>query len=144
MVFDPENFQQMAGLVLFYDTDNWHYLQVSYDERLQSKVIQVETARIHQFTYRSERITIPSDKPIRLAVKVDRDQAQFFYGIENGEMQPIGEILEADHLSDDYIKANGKLAFTGAMVGICAQDFDRHCSFADFNYFNYLEDHTQE
>lgn len=144
MEFEPENFQQMAGLVLFYDTDNWHYLQVSYDERLQSKVIQVETARIHQFTYRSERIAIPSDRPIRLEVKVDRDQAQFFYGIGNGEIQPIGEILEADHLSDDYIKTNGKLAFTGAMIGICAQDFDRHRSFADFNYFNYLENHTKE
>ena len=144
MEFEPRNFQQMAGLVLFYDTDNWHYLQVSYDEGLQSKVIQVESDAINHFSYRSERVAIPSDQPIRLAVRVDRDRAQFSYGIGAEELHPIGEAVEADRLSDDYIKANGKLAFTGAMVGICAQDFDAHNSFADFNYFNYLEDHTKE
>nr|WP_283808982.1 hypothetical protein [Vagococcus allomyrinae] len=144
MEFDPENFQQMAGLVLFYDTDNWHYLQVSYDENLQSKVIQVESNSISHFSYRSERIEISSNRPIHLSVEVERNGAQFYYRVADEEKQVIGEVVEADHLSDDFIKANGKLAFTGAMVGICAQDLYDHRSFADFNFFNYVEKHLEE
>lgn len=143
MTFEPNNFQQIAGLVLFYDTDNWHYLHVSYDEVTKEKYIQVETDSINSFSYRSDRIVIESDKPIRLAVEVDRGNAQFYYGIAKDELKAIGESVEADRLSDDYIKENGKLAFTGAMVGICAQDMDSHNSFADFRYFNYIENHYQ-
>ena len=99
----------------------------------KEKYIQVETDSINSFSYRSDRIVIESDKPIRLAVEVDRGNAQFYYGIAKDELKAIGESVEADRLSDDYIKENGKLAFTGGMVGICAQDMDSHNSFADFD-----------
>lgn len=141
MNFEPTSFQQLAGLVLFYDTDNWLYLQVSYDEERHEKTIQVESDTINQFAYHSERISIPEHQPIRLAVTVNRNQAQFYYAIGKQDLQPIGDALSADQLSDDFIKAHGKLAFTGAMVGICAQDLDHHTSFADFKYFNYVEKH---
>ncbi len=143
MDFAPKSFQQMAGLVLFYDTDNWHYLQVSFDEATQTRTIQVESDSIGQFSYRSERISLPQAGALRLAVEVDHEKAQFYYGIDSGELQPIGETLEADRLSDDYIKAHGKLAFTGAMVGICAQDMDAHASYADFKYFDYIENRQE-
>ncbi|WP_246569895.1 glycoside hydrolase family 43 protein [Enterococcus devriesei] len=143
MDFAPKSFQQMAGLVLFYDTDNWHYLQVSFDEATQTRTIQVESDSIGQFSYRSERISLPQAGALRLVVEVDHEKAQFYYGIDSGELQPIGETLEADRLSDDYIKAHGKLAFTGAMVGICAQDMDAHASYADFKYFDYIENRQE-
>lgn len=141
MEFEPKSFQQMAGLTLFYDTENWYYLHVSFDEEKQEKSIQLENACLNEFTYRSERITIDTNSPLKLAVEVNRDKAQFYYSIGDKDFQPIGELVEADRLSDDFIKMNGKLAFTGAMVGICAQDMDDHSSFADFKYFNYQEYH---
>ncbi|UPO90129.1 glycoside hydrolase family 43 protein [Niallia sp. Man26] len=137
--FSPKSFQQLAGLVLFYDTDNWIYLHISYDEERRRKYIQLETAKINQFSYESDRILISQhEEPIKLAVEVNREKAQFYYNLSN-EWIKIGEEIEVNHLSDDYIKANGKLAFTGAMVGICAQDMDNHTSYADFKYFNYQE-----
>jgi xylan 1,4-beta-xylosidase len=139
MEFYPKNFQQLAGLVLFYDTDNWQYLHVSYDEEAKKRYIQVEIADINQFSYHSERIFIENNqKEIKLALEVNQDKGQFYYSVGT-TWEKIGEQTYADHLSDDYIKANGKLAFTGAMVGICAQDFDSHSSYADFKYFNYQE-----
>ena len=46
----------------------------------------------------------------------------------------------ADHLSDDYVETRrGRCAFTGTMVGICAQDMDAHQSHADFACFDYAE-----
>lgn len=139
MEFNPKSFQQMAGLTIFYDTDNWHYLQVSFDEETEQKTIQVQTNCLNTFAYRSPRIIIDSESSIRLAIEVNREQAQFFYAIGDDELQAIGEVVEADRLSDDFIKANGKLAFTGAMVGLCAQDMDDHSSYADFDYFYYEE-----
>lgn len=136
MTFDPDNFQQMAGLTLFYDTDNWHYLHVSYDEDLESRYIQLETDELNQFSYASERIPIKGNAPIQLVVEVDHDKAQFYFGTSE-KLKKIGDTVAVDTLSDDFIKANGKLAFTGAMVGICAQDMDDHSSYADFSYFNY-------
>ena len=33
MDFEPEHFQQMAGLVCYYNSAKFHYLHVSHDER---------------------------------------------------------------------------------------------------------------
>lgn len=139
MSFKPVNFQQMAGLILFYDTDNWCYLFSSFDEEKNSSYLQVEQAEINKFSYLSERIYLP-DSDIKLGVTVDRDIGQFYYSESNSnDWHPIGKQIATDHLSDDYIKSHSKLAFTGAMVGLCAQDFDKHRSYADFNYFSYQE-----
>jgi len=35
--FDPTTFQQMAGLVCFYNTGNWTYLYISHDEEKKLK-----------------------------------------------------------------------------------------------------------
>lgn len=142
MIFTPQSFQQLAGLTLFYDTENWHYLHVSYDEETKTKYIQVETCDCNRFSYASERFSIEDPTAaITLAVKVKRDSAQFYYAVGTEDVQAIGQVVAADHLSDDYIKANGKLAFSGAMVGVCAQDMDDHSSYADFDYFLYEEQH---
>ena len=139
MEFSPKSFQQLAGLVLFYDTDNWKYLHISYDEEARKRYLQVETADINHFRYQSERTFIENDQQaIKLAVEVKHDKGQFYYS-QGTDWMAIGEETNVDHLSDDYIKENGKLAFSGAMVGICVQDFDDHSSYADFKYFDYKE-----
>lgn len=143
MEFEPKNFQQMAGLTLFFDTENWHYLHVSHNEDNNVKYLQLETATINKFTYNSERIEIEPNQPINLKVEVYREWAQFYYSVgeEKNEFKKIGTKVAVDTLSSDFIKKHGKLAFTGAMVGICAQDLDDHSSFADFKYFAYSEKH---
>ncbi|WP_125606615.1 glycoside hydrolase family 43 protein [Lapidilactobacillus bayanensis] len=138
MIFAPTNFQQVAGLILFYDSDNWCYLFCSYDQEQKSSYLQVEQAEVGKFSYLSEPIYLPNTT-IKLAVNVDHAKGQFTYATADSDWQTIGTKFHADHLSDDFIKANGKLAFTGAMVGLCAQDFDAHRSYADFDYFSYQE-----
>lgn len=140
MLFHPKSFQQMAGLVLFYDTDNWLYLHQSFDEEAGQDYLQLEAADCGEFSYASERVFFEADQPVRLAVEVDRETAQFYFSCGH-DWKKIGKSVSADHLSDDHIKANGKLAFTGAMAGLCCQDMDDHTAFADFKYFDYLELH---
>ena len=37
--FEPDTFQQTAGLVCYYNTENWMYLNLSYDEVEEKRVI---------------------------------------------------------------------------------------------------------
>lgn len=139
--FEPKSFQQLAGLVLFYDTDNYQYLQCSYDEDTQKAYLQIEVAELGEHHYASEHHVL-SENTVKLAVTVHKTASQF-YIFAGGQWVTFGPVLPADHISDDYIKDHGKLAFTGAMVGICAQDLDQHSSHADFKYFNYQETHAE-
>ncbi|ERL65072.1 XynB [Schleiferilactobacillus shenzhenensis LY-73] len=143
MTFAPTNFQQTAGLVPFYDTANWAYLYVSYDEHRQQTFLRVETADMDHYRYLSDPVPIDPQQPVQLQVEVDRNIGLFSYtqGTNHGI---LGETYAADRLSDDYVKDHGHLGFTGAMVGLCAQDMDAHRSFADFRYFNYDEVHDPE
>ncbi len=136
--FAPKSFQQTAGLILFYDTENWMYLFVGYDEEKQSRILQIETADLNTFEMACDSVDLPYDAPVTLVVEVRENRAQFFYS-NGGGLLPIGPVLPADHLSDDYIESCGRLAFSGAMVGLCCQDMDDHSAYADFDYFDYRE-----
>ncbi|MCI1895032.1 MAG: glycoside hydrolase family 43 protein [Lactobacillus sp.] len=136
--FAPTNFQTLAGLVLFYDTDNWQYLSINYDETKHTRYLQVMVDAAGQAHYASPRIPLPAGL-VTLRAEVDHATSQFSYQLPDNDWQLIGDGLPADQLSDDYVKAQGKLAFTGAMVGICAQDLNDHTSFATFKTFDYQE-----
>lgn len=139
--FQPENFQQMAGLVCYYMMENWMYLYVSYHEERGNRVLGMLMA--DQGTFSSpigdHYIDIPEEtKDIYLAVMVEREKMQFSYSFDGIRYQEIGPVLPADHLSDDYIEKK-TMVFTGSMVGICVQDMDQQKVFADFDYFKYEE-----
>lgn len=138
--FYPKNFQQTAGLVLYYDSENWQYLLMSYDENVKKNYLQVLICENNQLKNQSELVFIENNIPL-LRVIVNYDKAQFQYSVDNLNWYNIGVETDADHLSDDYIRSFGKLPFTGAMVGICAQDLDCHQSFAEYYYFDYKEIH---
>ncbi len=137
--FKPLNFQQLAGLVLFYDTCNWIYSFVTYSEERQGRVLRIMRCDNKDFTYGCVETALP-DGSVTLMAEVNRDQVQFYYKTERSEWIALGEVQPADRLSDDYIEIRrGRCAFTGAMVGICAQDMDAHRSYADFSDFIYRE-----
>lgn len=140
--FEPQNFQQMAGLVLYYNTMHYHYLHISYHEELDQKRLQIITCDKGQ---NSEPVLSPivlrANEPVRLKVVVNMDRAQFFYTQGDAEWQEVGGELDFSILSDDYVcNDNGryKAAFTGAFVGLCCQDLTGHTKHADFDDFSYI------
>lgn len=146
--FNPTNYQQMAGLILYYDTQNWIYAYVSFDsEGTDRRIIQVLRCDHEELTYGSEAIAL-EDGPVRIRVEVRRALARFRFAqgpnmhADNASWHAIGGDQPADHISDDYVERTIKgCAFTGVMVGICAQDMDAKQSHADFQYFDYREQH---
>lgn len=142
--FLPENFQQTAGLVLFYDTCNWIYAYITWDEERCARILRILRCDFKDFSYGSEAVVLP-DSPVCIRAAVDHADARFYWETGSGDWQPLGGIQPADHLSDDYIeRRRGRCAFSGAMVGICAQDMDAHRSFADFAYLDYWERPRQD
>lgn len=136
--FDPETFQQMAGLICLYDNRNFYYLHVTWHEDLgrcldlQSFVAGEYSEPLHQ-----ERISVSDEGPIYLKAKVDYDKLRFFYSEDGKNWNFTGQILDASTLSDEFEKPGGDGHFTGAFVGMCCQDLSGRKKPADFDYFEY-------
>ncbi|MGN0663407.1 MAG: hypothetical protein ACI4LE_09690, partial [Faecalibacterium sp.] len=129
------------GLILYYDTCNWIYAYLTWNEEQRSRTLRILRCDFKDFCYGSEEVLLPNTGAVCLRCEVQGAQAQFLYRSEGASsFLPLGTLQPADHLSDDYIETRrGRCAFSGAMVGICAQDMDAHASFADFKYFHYQE-----
>lgn len=144
--FRPVHFQQLAGLTCYYDTQNYMYAYVSYDEDYQCRILDVLVCEYGKtrVLLGEDRILVPeAAERIHLAVEVNKEQLQFFYAFDVAEEKVLGEVLPADRLSDDYIGKNN-LVFTGSMVGVCVQDMYNQTIYADFDNFNYIEGHQRK
>lgn len=139
MEFEPESFQQMAGLVCYYNNSKFHYLYVSRDEEL-GKHIRVMSCLPDQV--QSDAFTppepLPEGVPVQLRVEVDFERLYFAYRIPGSEWRRMPGPLDASILSDEAA-APGTPNFTGAFVGVCCQDMSGAGRPADFDYFEYRE-----
>ncbi len=135
LYFEPQTFQEMAGLIAYYDTDNHYYLRVSRDEAVGRclNILQADAAEISEVL--DDEISLPETGPITLKVKLAGDSLQFSFSTDGDTFLQIGPALPVKTLSDDYYK----LGFTGAFLGLCAQDISGQRRPADFEFFTYQE-----
>ncbi|MCR5716800.1 MAG: glycoside hydrolase family 43 protein [Lachnospiraceae bacterium] len=134
--FAPTSFKQMAGLILLYDTENYLYLHVSFDEDL-GRCLQLLKYENKVVTYLTEPLTLPEGDVVLHVAMRDGD-AQFSYRVcaapQGGELPLtlIGPRIDASFLSDEACLQGW---FSGAMIGLCAQDLTGAGIYADFDYF---------
>jgi xylan 1,4-beta-xylosidase len=136
--FEPEHFQQMAGLVCYYGGAKFHYLYVSHDEAV-GKYLAVMSAlpdspQADAFT---AKVAIPTG-PVELRVEVDEERMYFGYRLGGGVWQWLPQPFDASILSDEA-SAPGLPNFTGAFVGMACQDMAGTAKAADFDWFEYRE-----
>lgn len=133
--FEPESFQQMAGLTSFYNTQKFIYLCVTHDETL-GRVLEVVMASMQgKMRYPlGRRIPLPEGK-IRLRIDVDFDQWRGSWASESGDWQPLGGYIDYSGLADEVETEH----FTGAFVGLACHDLSGRFVPADFESFSYLE-----
>jgi len=139
--FEPEHFQQLAGLTCYYNSSKFHYLHVSHDDQI-GKYLAVmsqipDAAQADAFT---PPIPIPAGKPVRLRVEVDYERLHFAWQVVgvNRDWQWIPKQFDASILSDEA-SAIGQPNFTGAFVGLACQDMAGTGQPADFDHFTYRE-----
>lgn len=134
--FEPEHYQQMAGLICYYATDDYIYLCISRDEE-QGKCLYFLHGDNGQVSEPlSTPIPIEGWSRVYLRVVFQRDTMQFYYSNEGNHWKEIGPAFYAGQLSDEYA---GKLRFTGTFLGMACQDLSGTKLPADFDYFTYKE-----
>ena len=141
MEFEPQNFQQNAGLVCYYNSTKFHYLYLTCDES-QGKHLRVMSALPDSMSADAftPPIAIPSGKPVHMRAEVDFERLYFAYRVEgvDKDWRWLPQMFDASILSDEAISP-GQCSFTGAFVGMACQDYAGTACPADFDYFEYCE-----
>lgn len=132
--FCPGDYHHMAGLVCYYNYDNYFYLKITRDEEL-GRCIQI-TSVINREVEDSPCVSVPDKGDLYLKAKVRRGELTFFYSTDGENYEAAGNVLDMHGLSDERVNGNG---FAGAMVGIGCQDLQGNGVWADFDWFLYEE-----
>ncbi|HEY6803025.1 MAG TPA: glycoside hydrolase family 43 protein [Pyrinomonadaceae bacterium] len=137
--FQPEDFQQQAGLICYYNSAKFHYLYISHDETI-GKHLRVMSSSPDQVQTDAFTAPIPiaAAGPIELRVEIDYERLRFTFRINDEAWTWLPEVFDASILSDEAT-APGQPNFTGAFVGMCCQDSSGLGRPADFDYFEYIE-----
>jgi len=137
--YEPDRYQQMAGLICYYNGNKFHYFYISYDDDL-GKHLRImsclpDTSQSDVF---SEPIPITTGKTVCLRIEMDYERLLFAYRYDNQDWQWMPGLFDASILSDEAGPQGGP-NFTGAFVGMCCQDMSGMGRYADFDYFCYFE-----
>ncbi|MEM6380772.1 MAG: family 43 glycosylhydrolase, partial [Bacteroidota bacterium] len=138
--FQPDNFQQMAGLVCYYNTYHWFYLNVYGDENQQRNLQIIACDKYNMYNVLPEPQLLPASGEISLQAQWDHAVLQFSYALEAEQWLPIGPELDFSILSDDYVRDEQnryRPAFTGTFIGMCCQDLSGLNKHADFGWWYY-------
>jgi xylan 1,4-beta-xylosidase len=139
--FEPQHFQQVAGLVCYYNSAKFHYLYVSHDEtagkHLRVMTCTPDSPQTDSFT---PPIAIPAGARIELRAEIDQERLLFAYRVEGRDTawQWLPQQFDASILSDEAT-VPGAPNFTGAFVGVACQDMSGAALHADFDWFEYRE-----
>ncbi|HEX4736808.1 MAG TPA: glycoside hydrolase family 43 protein [Allosphingosinicella sp.] len=139
MEFEPEHFQQAAGLVLYYNGAKFHYLHVGHDEDVGRHIRVMsalpDTPMADAFT---PLIKLPPG-PVELRAELDDERLLFAFRLEGQSGWTwLPELFDASILSDEAT-APGLPNFTGAFAGMACQDLAGTGRPADFDWFDYEE-----
>lgn len=147
----PENFHQLAGLIAYYNRSSYHYLALTWEDSVGGACLQVITCNgdwPNAATYLAleEPVPVAAGKPVAMRIEVRGTSFKFFWRQDGGEWRRIGPVLDASVLSDEagegqnvrsVTSFTGVGNFTGAFVGMSANDVSGLVMPADFSYFLY-------
>ncbi|ERN55111.1 glycoside hydrolase family 43 protein [Alkalihalophilus marmarensis] len=137
--FMPHSFQQAAGLVNYYNTQNWTALQLTWHEE-KGRILDLTTCDNTTFDQplKDNEIPVPDDvEYVFMRVDVNTNTYRYSYSFDGESWLVIPIDFYSYKLSDDYIQGGG--FFTGAFVGMQCQDTSGESLPADFDYFIYKE-----
>ncbi|WP_157019675.1 glycoside hydrolase family 43 protein [Mesorhizobium xinjiangense] len=139
--FDPDTYQQAAGLVHYYNRHKFHFLAATFHPG-KGRVLRIMSCPGDwpdgRLTFPlSEPLSIPDHGAVALAAEVHGAELQFFFSLEGDEdWQKIGPMLDASIVSDEAGRGEHG-SFTGAFVGMAAFDTSGRARVADFDHFVY-------
>ncbi|GIO30436.1 MULTISPECIES: glycoside hydrolase family 43 protein [Paenibacillus] len=138
VAFQPQTFQQSAGLVNYYNTQNWTSCQITWNEE-KGRILELVSCDNFVFDQplKGREIPVPDEvEYVYLRVDVDYGDYRYSYSFDGKTWSAIPVTFDSYKLSDDYIQGGG--FFTGAFVGMQCQDTSGRRQHADFDYFSYI------
>lgn len=135
--FQPRTFQQSAGLAFYYNTTQFHYLQIIGRDGggRELRLLCGDHGSYHEPLVPG--VQLPAEGAVDLQARLSGEGLQFAYAVGGGPPQPVGPVLDATLLSDDRVIEGKAWGFTGCFVALCAQDSTDSDIPADFNRFSY-------
>ena len=129
--FQPTDYTQSAGLICWYDTRMHYYLRVTHDAA-RGRVLGVALTDDGRYDELPGALDVNRWRRFFLRARIDGRRLQFSASPDRRRWRAVGPVLDASKLSDDYGQG---LHFTGAFVGLCAQDLGGRRARADFDFF---------
>lgn len=138
--FAPVNYQQAAGLTLYYNRHKFHLLAVTWHEKL-GRVLTILSCPGNWPDGRlqyplTEPVALPYTGPVSLAAEVKGAALQFHADWGTG-WRAVGPELDASVISDEGGRGEHS-SFTGAFIGMLAFDTSGGAQPADFESFDYI------
>ncbi|MBQ9623414.1 MAG: glycoside hydrolase family 43 protein [Treponema sp.] len=135
--FEPDYFQQYAGMCYRYDEETQYLLQITHSET-RGKILQLNQIMPPEngceITF-VQGMEVELEKgAVWLRLEVDYKTAWFSWSQDGKNFRRICPICEPAKLSDEF----GGLGFTGAFVGMFCVDTEFYKKPADFEYFDYI------
>ena len=136
VAFTPDSFQQMAGLVAFYNTDNFYYLFLSRAPHA-STCLGLMRCEQGAVSYPVEKeYPVEGWEKVYLRLVIQDGRIAFFYSRDGERWAAVGWEQDASILSDEHAVPCG---FTGNFVGMACQDLTGQRKHADFDWFEYRD-----
>jgi xylan 1,4-beta-xylosidase len=136
MDFQPEHFQQAAGLILYYNATKFHYLFLTEDDAI-GRHLRVMSCLSDVGDSFSAPIPLSAGTgDIELRMDVDYERLMFAYRLPGGRWELLPQVFDASIVSDEAGPPTAP-SFTGAFAGVCCQDGAGTARPADFDYFEY-------
>ena len=95
--FDPEHFQQMAGLVCYYNSAKFHYLYLSRDDGRQAPPRDVGDSGLGLGGRVHAADSVPSGAAVDLRVEVDFERLHFAYRIGGRSVAVAAAAVRRQH-----------------------------------------------
>lgn len=134
MEFEPEVYQQSAGLILYYDNMNFAFLRKYYSDTLGRPALSVLRIRNGERT-EHERIPAPGGS-VWMKLMIEGRKSFFSYSDDGKRWKTIGPVFDTSEFSDEYSMFG---EFTGCFVGLTCADRLLHQKYADFDFFLYQD-----
>jgi xylan 1,4-beta-xylosidase len=128
---EPRHFSHSAGLVVFYDDENFAYLRLYRSESLGSAalgIVLVRGGRKQEFGL--DRVPVEAgDVVLQAGLSSGRLQFAWRHPAQQA-LREIGPVIDATFMSDE-----GARGFTGTMIGVTCVDAYRRDFVAAFDHF---------
>ena len=136
MEFQPQHFQQAAGLILYYNATKFHYLYLTEDDTI-GRHLRVTSCITDVGDSLSAPVPLsPGTGNIELRMDVDYERLTFAYRLTGESWRSLPQVFDASIVSDE-VGPPTLPNFTGAFTGVCCQDGAGTGRPADFDHFEY-------